>query len=293
MIKSASAVLAGKIVIIGFGNMGKALARGLQKAGCKDLIVCDRLDSSGSGETPAGLDLTKLTYISQNEATKIEKSFALGKNDTVILSMKPQSFLDAAAFWKPIFAGSSSKPLVISILAGLPTESVHKYFAGDGPVVRAMPNIAATVDCSATALAPSKTTDADFALRAKVIFDLVGKSWIVAEEHLNAVTGLSGSGPAYIYMVIEALSDGGVKMGLSRQLSLDLAAQTVLGAAKLVQETKMHPAVLRDQVTTPGGTTICAIHELEKHGLRPMLISAVVTATKKSINLARAIDKPV
>jgi pyrroline-5-carboxylate reductase len=135
-----------------------------------------------------------------------------------------------------------------------------------------------------------EATDGEIS-RARAIFEAVGKAWVVPEELMNAVTGLSGSGPAYIYMVIEALSDGGVKMGMPRQLALELAAQTVLGAAKLVQDTGQHPAVLRDQVTTPGGTTISAIHELERHGLRPMLISAVVTATKKSRLLARAAEK--
>ena len=130
-------------------------------------------------------------------------------------------------------------------------------------------------------------------MTAKLIFNAVGKTWIAHEDQLDAVTGLSGSGPAYIYMVIEAMADGGVKMGLPRQLSIELATQTVLGAAKLVQETRMHPAVLRDQVTTPGGTTISAIHELEKCGLRPMLISAVVTAAERSAELAKVVEDKI
>ena len=293
MPQSTSEALSGRIVIIGFGNMGKALARGLQRAGCKDIVVCDRLDLAPGEEMPAGLDLSKLTYVSQSNPQTLGNNPILGDADTVLLCMKPQNFVDAGMFWKPVFIGRDGKPLVISILAGTPTEIIHKYFAGECPVVRAMPNIAATVDCSATALAASASTPPDYTKRAKTIFDVVGKSWVVQEDLLNAVTGLSGSGPAYIYMVIEALSDGGVKMGMPRQLSLELAAQTVLGAAKLVQETKLHPAVLRDQVTTPGGTTISAIHELEKHGLRPMLISAVVTATKKSMSLARVVEKTI
>ena len=114
---------------------------------------------------------------------------------------------------------------------------------------------------------------------------------VVGEQHLDAVTGLSGSGPAYIYMVIEALIDGGVKMGLPRDISTKLAIQTVLGSAKLVKESNVHPAILRDQVTTPGGTTINAIHELESHGLRSMLIDAVATATNRSRELSELINK--
>lgn len=283
----------GKIVIIGFGNMGKALARGLLRSGSQRLIVCDRFELTGDEELPAGLDLSRLTFISQASVDALGPDAALTDDDTVILCMKPQNFMDASHFWRPVFIGERGKPLVISILAGTPTETIHRFFAGDCPVVRAMPNIAATVDCSATALCAGQGTPHDCAKRAKAIFDVVGRSWIVQEELLDAVTGLSGSGPAYIYMVIEALSDGGVKMGMPRSLALDLAAQTVLGAAKLVQETRLHPAVLRDQVTTPGGTTISAIHELEKHGLRPMLISAVVTATKKSIALAKVVDRAI
>ena len=114
---------------------------------------------------------------------------------------------------------------------------------------------------------------------------------VVEEEQLDAVTGLSGSGPAYIYMVIEALIDGGVKMGLPRDVSTKLAIQTVLGSAKLVKESNLHPAILRDQVTTPGGTAINAVHELESHGLRSMLINAVATATKRSKELSELINK--
>jgi len=297
--------LAGRIVVIGYGNMGRALVRGLRRAGHKRLIVCERfaLDqtpTSGTGiadvASIAGLaGLAGVTTFHPGNASDLATQAPFGQADTIMLCTKPQNLSDTATAWRHLLipTGDGPKPLVISILAGTPTELVHKIFAGDAPVVRAMPNIAATVDCAATALCASPSTLPEFALRAKAIFDCVGKSWVVAEDLLDVVTGLSGSGPAYIYMVIEALSDGGVKMGMPRQLALDLAAQTVLGAATLVQETKAHPAVLRDQVTTPGGTTICAIHELEKHGLRPMLISAVVTATKRSAHLARLVRRSI
>ena len=263
--------------------MGKALARGLVRSGSSELTVLEKFPSQG--DLPEGV-----TYWTSNETAKVTALGPWSELDTVILCTKPQNLSTAASQWGPCFFPEDGKsfPLVISLLAGTTTQSIRESFGNNSiPVVRAMPNIAATVDCSATAVCSAANTPEHHVDRAKEIFDCVGKTWVVTEDLLDAVTGLSGSGPAYIYMVIEALSDGGVKMGMPRKLSLELATQTVLGAAKLVQETGEHPAVLRDQVTTPGGTTICAIHELERHGLRPMLISAVVTATRRSSKLAR------
>lgn len=280
----------GKIVLIGFGNMGRSLARGLQRSGFGKgrLYICVR-DTSAIPEAPEGFELDAAHFLDYSSIEALGEDLRLGDEDTVLLCVKPQGFEEVCSRWRPVLIDEArGKPLVISILAGMTTDWIHVRFAGACPVVRAMPNIAATVDASATALCVSPTTDASLAGRAQEIFDSVGKTWVVREDQLNTVTGLSGSGPAYIYMIIEALSDGGVKMGMPRQLALQLATQTVLGAATLVQETGEHPAVLRDQVTTPGGTTICAIHDLERHGLRPMLISAVVTATQQSEKLAEA-----
>jgi pyrroline-5-carboxylate reductase len=279
----------GRIVIIGFGNMGRALVKGLLTNSTCEVLVCDRYASpEASALAQAHPDRVRFLLMSHVQRDGLE--IPLTATDTLILCTKPQNLQDAVQFWKPVFCSGGGAPLVISILAGTPIEQIKKLFE-ESVVARAMPNIAATVDCAATALClSSDATDAEIQ-RTKSVFEAVGKAWVVPEELMNAVTGLSGSGPAYIYMVIEALSDGGVKMGMPRQLALELSAQTVLGAAKLVQETGLHPAVLRDQVTTPGGTTISAIHELERHGLRPMLISAVVTATKKSRLLARAAEK--
>jgi pyrroline-5-carboxylate reductase len=153
-----------------------------------------------------------------------------------------------------------------------------------------MPNIAATVDEGAAALAYGEHVSAEQQEIAKSIFEAVGDAVVVPEDQLDAVTGLSGSGPAYIYMVIEALIDGGVKMGLARDIATKLAIQTVLGSAKLAKTSRLHPAILRDQVTTPGGTTINAIHELESHGLRAMFINAVVTATERSKELSKLLN---
>jgi pyrroline-5-carboxylate reductase len=283
-----------KIVIVGFGNMGKSIAHGIQyKYPQTQIYACGRQEPGELKELPDGLDIQKITYLNYENANRFENKINLSKEDVIIFCVKPQSFIEAAAFWKKVCLSDNHKPFVISIMAGVPTNLIHKYFDEECPVVRCMPNIAATINYGATALCASEKTPKDFLDKAKTIFDSIGKTWIVHEEQLDAVTGLSGSGPAYIYMIIEALSDGGVKMGLPRQLALDLSTQTVLGAAKLVQETKIHPAVLRDQVTTPGGTTICAIHELEKHGLRPMLIQAVVTATEKSAGLSKVVEEKI
>jgi pyrroline-5-carboxylate reductase len=157
-------------------------------------------------------------------------------------------------------------------------------------IVRTMPNIAATVDEGAAAVAFGEYVTTEQKKIATAIFEAVGDVVVTSEEQLDAVTGLSGSGPAYIYMVIEALIDGGVKMGLSRDVATKLAIQTVLGSAKLAKTSGLHPAILRDQVTTPGGTTINAIHELESHGIRAMLINAVVTATRRSEELSKILN---
>src|SRR5204863_1810891 len=161
------------------------------------------------------------------------------------------------------------------------------------PIFRAMPNIPVVVEEGATAVAANSVVTAAQRETIESIFRSVGCVVWVEEEMMHAVTALSGSGPAYIYMVIEAMIAGGLKMGLSREVSTRLAEQTVLGAAKLVRETGLHPAVLRDQVITPGGVTISAIHELERHGLRAMLISAIETATRHSEDRMRALEAKI
>jgi pyrroline-5-carboxylate reductase len=180
--------------------------------------------------------------------------------------------------------------LLISIAAGVRISYLQEAIGSTIGVIRTMPNIASTVDEGAAAIAFGEhVSDAQKRI-AVAIFRAVGEVVTVAEAQLDAVTGLSGSGPAYIYMVIEALIDGGVKMGLARDVATRLAIQTVLGSAKLVKTSGLHPAILRDQVTTPGGTAINAIHELESHGLRSMLINAVATATRRSEELSKMLN---
>jgi pyrroline-5-carboxylate reductase len=258
------------ILIVGAGNMGGALAKGLVDATHVGLKV--RLFDIHQGRLDELARRLPVAAISDLSADSVD-------DDVVALCVKPQDLVTVAGALRGRIAGHA---MVVSILAGVTIADVQQSLEFDGAVVRAMPNIAATVHAAATALCASPECSDRHRDLAMAIFRAIGDADWTKESLLDAVTGLSGSGPAYVYMVIESLTDGGVKMGIPRALASRLATQTVLGAAQLVKETGLHPAVLRDQVTTPGGTTINAIHELEDRGLRAMLISAVETATKRA-----------
>jgi pyrroline-5-carboxylate reductase len=179
------------------------------------------------------------------------------------------------------------RPLVISIAAGVTIRSIGEQASGARRIVRAMPNTPALVREGMTALAFGEGISEDDKGVARTVFEAVGRVVPVEERLMDAVTGLSGSGPAYVFQAIEALADGGVKMGLPRQTAELLAAQTVLGAAKLVLESGEHPAKLKDRVASPGGTTIAGLHQLEQGGFRATLMGAVEAATKRSQELGR------
>ncbi|MAB90332.1 MAG: pyrroline-5-carboxylate reductase [Planctomycetes bacterium] len=271
-----------RFAVLGFGNMGRALVRGVLKAG-----LTPPENVTVTARTPARLSAAATEFGVQ---TTSNNRAAVDSADVVVLAIKPQN-LEAVA--DEIRGAVRPDQLVVSILAGKATDAIGALLK-DGaddpplPVIRVMPNIPVMVDagCSPYARGPHATDE-----HVKIVEALLGSVGETAEvpEHLmDAVTGLSGSGPAYVYMMIEALTDGGVKMGLPRDVSIKLAAQTIYGAALVVKETGLHPAILRDQVTTPGGTAIAAISDLEENGLRPMLISAVVTATQRSSELSGA-----
>ncbi len=261
-----------RIAILGAGNMGASLVGGLLKAG---LTNAERLRAT-----------TKLQVHAEQLAERFHIPVSAGGNlaaardsDIVIVSVKPTA---VAALLEEIRPALRSNQILVSLAASMSLPVIEKHAGSPMPVFRAMPNIPVVVEEGATGISSNAVaTQADRDIVER-IFRSVGIVCFVEEDMMDAVTALSGSGPAYIYMVIEALIAGGVKMGLSREVSTKLAEQTVLGAAKLVRETGLHPAVLRDQVITPGGVTISAIHELERHGLRAMLISAVETATVHS-----------
>jgi pyrroline-5-carboxylate reductase len=194
----------------------------------------------------------------------------------------PQVLREVAAAVRP------DGPLFVSIAAGVKIDSMQSELPARSRVVRVMPNTPCLVNCSASVFAPgAHATAADVAL-VEELFRAVGIVAQADEAKLDAVTGLSGSGPAYVFVLIEALADGGVRMGLPRQTALTLAAQTVLGAAKMMIETRVHPAELKDRVASPGGTTMAALHALERSGFRAALIDAVQAATERSAALGAA-----
>jgi len=199
--------------------------------------------------------------------------------------VKPQAMQKVVAEIAPVVDHAK---LVISVAAGVPIAALERQLGTGARIVRAMPNTPCLVGRGATAVSGGEhATPGDLQL-AKKIFDSVGLTVVLDESALDAVTGLSGSGPAYIFLIIEALSDAGVKVGLSRHIALKLAAQTVLGSAHLLLETGEHPGTLKDQVTSPGGTAIAGLHTLEAGGLRTTLIDAVEAATRRARELGEA-----
>ena len=262
-----------KIAFLGGGNMAEALIKGMLSA-----EVATSRQMTVTDTSPARLDYLKKYNI--NIAKSNQE--AVQQAEIVLLCVKPQ-VMDAVL--TEIAAGADSSKLVISIAAGITISRMEKALTAGPRVIRVMPNTPALVLSGAAGLAKgSSATNEDMAL-ALEIFSAVGRAVVVDEKLMDAVTGLSGSGPAFVFMVIEALSDAGVKVGIPRPLALELAAQTVFGSAKMVLETKEHPAKLRDMVTSPGGTTIAGMHELEKGKLRAVLMNAVEAATSRSREL--------
>jgi pyrroline-5-carboxylate reductase len=263
-----------KIAFLGAGNMAEALVKGLLRAHVAEPheIVCsDRREERGP-------ELVQ-RYGVRFTASNLE---AVESAELVILSVKPQVM---NKLLEEIAPALDQGKLVISIAAGVPIEAIERKVGHGVRIVRTMPNTPALVGAGATALvAGAHATDADLR-QARALFEAIGTCVVVDEPLLDAVTGLSGSGPAYIFLVIEALSDAGVKVGLPRAIAQDLAAQTVLGSAKLLIETGEHPGRLKDQVTSPGGTAIAGLHTLEAGGLRTTLMNAVEAATRRSQEL--------
>ena len=201
--------------------------------------------------------------------------------EVVVLAVKPQTLPVVLDELGPILAHA----LVISIVAGVTIRTIAERMAGAMRVVRAMPNTPALVREGMTALALGSAVSEDDKRLARTVFEMVGRVVLVEERLMDAVTGLSGSGPAYVFQAIEALADGGVMMGLPRQTAELLAAQTVFGAARLVLESGVHPAQLKDRVASPGGATIAGLHQLEQGGFRATLMAAVEAATIRSKEL--------
>ncbi|PWU04716.1 MAG: pyrroline-5-carboxylate reductase [Terriglobia bacterium] len=268
-----------RIAVIGAGNMGSALLGGILKVG-----VADRDHVSATVRTAERAEELAAKYGIKVTAGGNREAAAAA--DIVVLAVKPGTLPKVLEEIREVLR---PKQILLSLAAAVTISIIEKLTDCGMPIFRAMPNIPVVVEEGATAVAANAHCTPEQRAEIENIFRAVGVVVFVEEELMHAVTALSGSGPAYVYMVIEALIAGGLKMGLSREISTRLAEQTVLGAAKLVRETMLHPAILRDQVITPGGVTISAIHELEKHGLRSMLISAIETATHHSESRTRAL----
>jgi pyrroline-5-carboxylate reductase len=270
--------MAAKLTIgfLGAGKMGTALAKGFISAG---LVKANQI-SAFDPVKEAGAAFAKETGAKFAKSNVEVAKFA----NVLIVAVKPNNVPELL---NEIRGTMTPNHLVISIAAGVP---ISKFEAGLGDktrIIRVMPNTPALLSASATGYALGKSATANDGDLCKKLFSAVGIAFQLKESLLDAVTGLSGSGPAYIYMIIEALSDGGVASGLPRDVSTKLAAQTVLGSAKMVLETGIHPGALKDMVTSPGVTTIEGVHELEKGKLRGTLINAVRAATEKSKKLGQ------
>jgi pyrroline-5-carboxylate reductase len=270
-----------KIAILGSGNMGEALISGLivsESSEPKNIICTDIREEK--------LDEIRRDY---GVRTTTDNLKAVAESDVIVYAVKPQII---AAVLKETAEKLDMSKLVISIAAGVPLAAIESCLDKDLRLIRVMPNIAASVKEAASAIAAgAHATQEDIDL-AMAIFNSVGKSIFLKENYLmDAITGLSGSGPAYIFLIVDALADAGVKMGLARQEALFLSTQTVLGAAKLLLETQEHPSQLKDKVTSPGGTAIAGLATLEEGGLRTTLIHAVEAATNRSKELGEVMIK--
>jgi pyrroline-5-carboxylate reductase len=271
-------MLSGKrIAFVGAGNMAEALIKGLVAS--EKVLATNIIASGRRGE--------RVQKIAQRYGivAATDNKHCVKDASIVVLAVKPQVL---AGVLDGIAEQVHADALVISVAAGVTTGTIEAHLKPGTRVVRSMPNTAAKVGRSATAIAAGAHAGEEDLDVARAIFEMVGRVVVVDEVHLDAVTGLSGSGPAYIFLIIEALADAGVKVGLSREIALQLAAQTLLGSAHMLLETGEHPGALKDQVTSPGGTAIAGLHTLEAGGLRTTLINAVEAATRRAKELGDA-----
>jgi pyrroline-5-carboxylate reductase len=270
------------IAFLGAGNMAEALIKGLLRAGTArpDTLIA-------TGRRTERLEELQRTY---GVRTTLDNLAAVREADVVVLAVKPQVLDKVLVQVAPVV---DARKLIISVAAGVPIAAMERRLGAGARIIRTMPNTPSLVGAGACALSRGEHASEDDLHIATRIFQSVGLTTVVDESLLDAVTGLSGSGPAYVFLIIEALSDAGVKVGLPRYTALKLAAQTVLGSARLLVETAGHPGQLKDQVTSPGGTAIAGLHTLEAGGLRTTLMDAVEAATRRARELGEQfMDKP-
>ncbi|MEW9031815.1 MAG: pyrroline-5-carboxylate reductase [Planifilum fimeticola] len=272
-----------RICFIGAGSMAEAMLAGLLK---KRRIDADKV-SVFNRHKRERLDKLKGTYgvwIPENRGRAVSEA------DTVILAVKPKDVQEALTQWRSFFHKGQR---IISVAAGVSTEAVEKLIPAGIPVIRAMPNTSCTIGLSATALCAGRWATQEDMEAARYLFSAIGSTVIVEEEAMDSVTALSGSGPAYIYFMVEALEQAGVEAGLSKEISRELTLQTLLGAAHMLMETREEPAELRRRVTSPGGTTMAGLEELKRRQFDEAVKSAVLRAKSRSRELGSLLGQGV
>jgi pyrroline-5-carboxylate reductase len=260
------------IAVIGLGKLGGILLRAFLK---QKLVEADRV--TATVDHPGNAEARTASF---GLAVTTDNPGAVADAEIVLLCVKPAGVCAVCAEIAPFMNGK----LLISVAASVPTSTIEASL-GDVAVVRAMPNTPSVIGSGMTGLSAGRFATEEHLAQAKSLFDAIGRTVVLDEKHMDAVTGLSASGPAFIYVVLESLAEAGVKVGLPRDVATLLAAQTTLGAAGMVLESGSHPALLKDEVTTPAGCTIDGLLELEEGGLRVTLIKAVVKATQRAAEL--------
>ncbi len=263
-----------KVAVIGAGKMGETLISSLLEA---EVV-------SNKQVVATAMHQERLDRIAQQYdiGTTTDNVDAIAGADIILVCVKPQAI---TAVLDEISGHLQPEQLLVSVAASVTTGFIEKHLASPNPVIRAMPNTPCLIRKGMTGISAGSHAAEEHVQRAQFIFDQVGRTVILDEKHMDAVTGLSASGPAFIYVVIESMAEGGVKTGLPRSVATELAAQAVLGAASMVLETGEHPALLKDVVTTPAGCTIDGLMELEEGGLRVTLIKTIVKATERAAAL--------
>lgn len=266
-----------RVGFLGAGNIGDAIIRGILQAG---LVPAETVRASDPRTD-------RVSHIARQYGIRAcpDNGTLVKESDVVVLAVKPQIIVSVVREIAPVI---NEDKLVISVAAGVATATLRSHLPPSTRLIRVMPNTPALVLAGVTAIARAEGLRPGDLDTARELFEAVGRVVVLEEEAMDAVTGLSGSGPAYVAIVIESLADGGVKMGLDRGTAMTLAAQTVLGSAKLILETGTHPGQLKDMVASPGGTTIAGIAALEEGGLRRTFIGAVERATQRSRELGQA-----
>jgi pyrroline-5-carboxylate reductase len=263
-----------RLAVLGCGKLGETLIKGLLEAGVID--VADVIVTAGHQQR---LEQMRERF---GVAGTLSNKAAAESADIIILAVKPQTVPSVVSEISDVLRAAQ---MLISVAASVSTAFIEKQLSAPVPVIRAMPNTPCQLKKGMTGIAPGSNAGREHVALAKFIFDAVGRTVVADEKHMDAITGLSASGPAYVYIIIESLAEAGVKVGLPRDIATELAAQTVVGAGSMVLETAEHPAKLKDMVTTPAGCTIDGILELEEGGLRVTLIKAVVKATQRAKEL--------